>query len=321
MTLDVAEPIHPSTLSRVDMPAAITTRGLTKDYRIGRGVFDLDLSVGVGEIFGFLGPNGAGKTTTIRLLMGMIFPTRGSGQIFGLDCQRESVAVKTRVGYLPGDLPQFGGLRGSEIVAYLGGLRGGVDAHRVKALAERLELDLGRRFREYSRGNKQKLGLLLAFMHRPPLLILDEPTASLDPLNQQTFYELLFESRAEGATVFLSSHVLSEVEHVCDHVGIIRRGRLVSVAGLDELHHLRIHHVEIEFATEPPVKEINSAEGVSEVRVDGSRVRCNVRGGFEPLLAAIAGHGVVNLVSTEPSLEEVFLSYYQDEKPLESPSS
>ena len=301
------------------MPAAIATLGLTKDYGMARGLFDLDLEVGVGEIFGFLGPNGAGKTTTIRLLMGMIFPTRGSAQIFGLDCQRESVVVKTKVGYLPGELPQFGGLRGSEIVAYLGGLRGRVDPTRVRAIAQRLELDLGRRFREYSRGNKQKLGLVLAFMHRPPLLIFDEPTASLDPLNQQSFYDLLFESRADGATVFLSSHVLSEVEHVCDHVGIIRRGRLVSVAGLDELHHLRIHHVEIEFAAQPPIQAIDAAEGVSDVRVEGSRVRCNVRGGFEPLLSAIAGHGVVNLVSTEPSLEEVFLSYYRDEKPLESP--
>jgi ABC-2 type transport system ATP-binding protein len=304
----------------VDKRAAISTHGLTKDYGLGRGLFELDLEVGTGEIFGFLGPNGAGKTTTIRLLMGMIFPTRGTAQIFGLDCQRESVAVKSKVGYLPGELPQFGGLRGSEIVAYLGGLRGGVDQNRVRAICERLELDLGRRFREYSRGNKQKLGLVLAFMHRPPLLILDEPTASLDPLNQQTFYDLLFESRAEGATVFLSSHVLSEVEHVCDQVGIIRRGRLVSVAGLDELHHLRIHHVEIEFAGQPPVKAIEAADGVSDVRVDGSRVRGNVRGGFEPLLAAIAGQGVVNLVSTEPSLEEVFLGYYRDENAPGSPS-
>jgi ABC-2 type transport system ATP-binding protein len=304
----------------VDKRAAISTHGLTKDYGLGRGLFELDLEVGTGEIFGFLGPNGAGKTTTIRLLMGMIFPTRGTAQIFGLDCQRESVAVKSKVGYLPGELPQFGGLRGSEIVAYLGGLRGGVDQNRVRAICERLELDLGRRFREYSRGNKQKLGLVLAFMHRPPLLILDEPTASLDPLNQQTFYDLLFESRAEGATVFLSSHVLSEVEHVCDQVGIIRRGRLVSVAGLDELHHLRIHHFEIEFAGQPPVKAIEAADGVSDVRVDGSRVRGNVRGGFEPLLAAIAGQGVVNLVSTEPSLEEVFLGYYRDANAPGSPS-
>src|SRR5438094_5013102 len=240
---------------RATSPTILAT-GLTKSFGKLVAVRDLAMEVGAGEVFGFLGPNGAGKTTTIRLLMGMIFPTRGSAQIFGLDCQREAVAVKTKVGYLPGELPQFAGLRGSEIIAYLGGLRGGVDATRVRAIAQRLELDLRRRYREYSRGNKQKLGLLVAFMHRPALLILDEPTASLDPLNQQTFYDLLRESRQDGATVFLSSHVLSEVEHVCDHVGIIRRGRLVSIAGLDELHHLRIHHVEIEFAGAPPVEAI-----------------------------------------------------------------
>jgi ABC-type multidrug transport system ATPase subunit len=145
------------------LTSAITTRGLSKDYGMGRGLFDLDLEVGVGEVFGFLGPNGAGKTTTIRLLMGMIFATRGSAQIFGLDCEKEAMGVKTKVGYIPGELPQFGGLKGSEVVAYLGGLRGGVDPQHVRAIAERFELDLGRRFREYSRGNKQKLGLVLAF--------------------------------------------------------------------------------------------------------------------------------------------------------------
>src|SRR5438309_2021239 len=212
------------------MTAAIETRVLTKDFGAQRGLFDLDLEVEEGEVFGYLGPNGAGKTTTIRMLMGLIHPSRGSASIFGLNCQSQAVEVKRHVGYVPGELPQFGGLRGSEIVAYLAGLRGGVDAARVTAIAQRLELDLGRRYREYSRGNKQKLGLLVAFMHRPSLLILDEPTASLDPLNQQTFYDLLSESRQDGATIFLSSHVLSEVEHVCDHVGIIRRGRLVSIA-------------------------------------------------------------------------------------------
>jgi ABC-type multidrug transport system ATPase subunit len=295
--------------------SAITTRGLTKDYGRGRGLFDLDLEMAVGEVFGFLGPNGAGKTTTIRLLMGMIFATRGSAQIFGLDCEREAVAVKTKVGYIPGELPQFGGLKGSEVVGYLGALRGGVDPTRVRAIAERFQLDLGRRYREYSRGNKQKLGLVLAFMHRPALLILDEPTSGLDPLNQQTFSDLLRESRSEGATIFLSSHVLSEVEHVCDRVGIIRGGRLVNVAGLDELHRLRVHHVQIEFASTPPVDALRKAEGISDLRVEGRRVFCNVRGSFQPLLAVVAGQEVVNLVSEEPTLEEIFLGYYRDDRP------
>jgi len=215
------------------MPAsAIRTSRLTKDYGVGRGLFDLDLQVAAQEVFGYLGPNGSGKTTTIRLLMGMIRPTTGSAYIFGLDCMREAVEVKRKVGYLPGDVPQFGSLRGSEIVAYLGGMRGGVDRATVRKLAERFDLDLDRRFREYSRGNKQKLAIVLAFMHKPDLLILDEPTSGLDPLNQQEFYALLREARDDGATVFLSSHVLSEVEHVCDRVGIVRDGRLVRVAQL-----------------------------------------------------------------------------------------
>ncbi len=291
---------------------AILTRGLTKDYGSGRGLFDLDLEVAKGEIFGYLGPNGAGKTTTIRLLMGMIHPTRGSGSVFGLDSRRQAVEVKKKVGYLPGELPQFGGLRGSEVVAYLSGLRGEVDRKMVTQLAERFGLDLGRRFREYSHGNKQKLAIVLAFMHRPPLLFLDEPTSGLDPLNQREFYRLLKEVRGEGRTVFLSSHVLSEVEHVCDRVGILRSGTLVKVVGLDELHHIRIHQVEIEFGGEPPAARLRSLPGVEQLEVDGRRLRCTVRGTFEPLLRALAGESVVNLTSHEPSLEELFLAYYED---------
>ena len=209
---------------------AIRTSRLTKDYGAGRGLFELDLQVSGQEVFGYLGPNGSGKTTTIRLLMGMIRPSSGSAYIFGLDCVRESVEVKRKVGYLPGDVPQFGSLTGQEVIAYLGGMRGGVDRRRVHAIAERFDLDLSRRFREYSSGNKQKLAIVLAFMHAPDLLILDEPTSGLDPLNQQQFYALLRETRDDGATVFLSSHILSEVEHVCDRVGIIRDGKLVRVA-------------------------------------------------------------------------------------------
>ena len=249
--------------------AAIRTSGLTKDYGRGRGLFELDLQVAQQEVFGYLGPNGAGKTTTIRVLMGLIRPTAGSAYIFGLDCVRDAVDVKRRVGYLPGDVPQFGSLRGSEVIAYLGGMRGGVDRKVVRALAERFDLDLGRRFREYSSGNKQKLAIVLAFMHRPDLLILDEPTSGLDPLNQQEFYALLRETREAGATIFLSSHVLSEVEHVCDRVGILRAGRLVKVADLEELRRARAQH---------------------------------------------------DLVGTEPSLEEFFLSFFSEGKPKQLPS-
>ena len=298
-----------------EMPAAaIRTSKLTKNYGLGRGLFDLDLEVSPQEVFGYLGPNGAGKSTTIRLLMDMIRPTSGGAHIFGLDCRRDSVEVKRRVGYLPGDMPQFGSLRGKEVVAYLGGMRGGVDPTTVRSIAERFDLDLGRRFREYSSGNKRKLGILLAFMHKPDLLILDEPTSGLDPLNQQEFYSLLRETQDGGATAFLSSHILSEVEHVCDRVGILRAGRLVRVAQLEDLRHIRAHHVELEFAPGERIPEaaIRSAPGVEDMKVDGQRVTCTVRGSFDPLLRAIRDVNVANLVSTEPSLEEIFLSYYSE---------
>jgi ABC-2 type transport system ATP-binding protein len=292
------------------MTEAIRTQGLTKDYGGGHGLFDLDLEVESGEVFGFLGPNGAGKSTTIRQLMGLAFPTRGSAAIFGLDCHRQAVEVKRHVGYVPGEPPQFGGLRGREIIAYLGAMAGGVEQARVQALSDRLQLDVTRRYREYSTGNKKKLLLVIAFMRQPRLLVLDEPTSGLDPLNQQEFYRMVLEARRDGATVFLSSHVLSEVEHVCDRVGIIREGRLVNVASLEQLHEIRMHRVEVELAGDVPEAAIRAAEGVDDVTVEGQRVRCVVRGSFEPLMTALAGAHVVNLTSHEPSLEDTFLEYY-----------
>jgi ABC-2 type transport system ATP-binding protein len=303
--------------------AAIQTSKLSKNYGLGRGLFDLDLHVVAQEVFGFLGPNGAGKSTTIRCLMGLIRPTAGSAHIFGLDCIRDYVAVKRKVGYVPGEMPQFGSLRGSEVVAYLGALRGGADLKRVRSLAERFNLDLSRRYREYSSGNKQKLAIVVAFMHRPQLLILDEPTHGLDPLNQQEFFALLSEVREDGATIFLSSHILSEVERMCDRVGIIRSGRLVTIADLDELHAIRFHHVEVDFEpdTEVPVKAIRSAAGVEEVVASDHTVTCIVKGSFEPLLDALRGATVTNLVSHEPSLEDIFLEYYRETSPAKAMTS
>jgi ABC-2 type transport system ATP-binding protein len=300
--------------------AAIQTSKLTKDYGLGRGLFDLDLTVAHGEVFGFLGPNGAGKSTTIRCLMGMIRPTLGSAHILGLDCLRDSVEVKRKVGYMPGDMPQLGSLRGREVVAYLGGMRGTIDPGLVRKIAERFDLDLGRRFREYSSGNKKKLGIVLAFMHRPELLILDEPTGGLDPLNQQEFYRLVDETRDAGATIFLSSHILSEVEHVCDRVGIIRSGRLVKVAELDEIHNIRVHRVELEFApgTNLPEAAIRTADGVDDMVVEDNKATCTVKGSFDPLLKALQGATVTNLVSHEPSLEDLFLTYYRPDAPSEA---
>ncbi len=290
---------------------AVETGGLTKDYSNGRGIFDLDLSVAEGEVFGFLGPNGAGKTTTIRLLMGLIHATRGSARIFGLDCDRDAVAVKRKVGYCPGELPQFGGWRGSEIVAYVAGLRGDVKDAVITALAERLDLDLGRKYREYSHGNKQKLALVLAFMHEPAFAILDEPTTGLDPLHQQEFYGIVRDARARGATIFISSHVLSEVEHVCDRVGIVRDGRLATVSALDDLVGMRAFRVEIDFADAVPVDRLRSVEGLEGLEVTDHRATGLLRGTFEPLMAAIAGARVIAFTSREPSLEEIFLTYYR----------
>jgi ABC-2 type transport system ATP-binding protein len=292
------------------MTNAIHTEALTKDYGAGHGIFDLELDINEGEAFGYLGPNGAGKTTTIKLLMGLSHATRGHATIFGLDADRDAVALKKRIGYVPGELPQFGGWRGSEIVAYLQGLRGDLDDAEVERIAKRLDLDLGRKYREYSHGNKQKLALLLAFAPRPALLILDEPTSGLDPLHQQEFYGLVRDARARGATLFISSHVLSEVEHICDRVGIVREGRLATVGTLDELAGIRAHHVRIEFAEAPPLERLRAVPGFERVEIDGRRVTGMYRGSFDPLLAAIAGTGVTTLESREPSLEEIFLSYY-----------
>jgi ABC-2 type transport system ATP-binding protein len=293
-----------------DGASAIHTDKLTKDYGAGRGIFDLDLDVAEGEVFGFLGPNGAGKTTTIKVLMGLSHATRGSASIFGLDADRDAVAVKKRVGYVPGELPQFGGWRGSEIVAYIAGLRGDLEDPQIEAIAKRMDLDLGRKYREYSHGNKQKLALLLAFAPRAGLLILDEPTSGLDPLHQQEFYGLVRDARSRGATVFMSSHVLSEVEHVCDRVGIVREGHLATVGTLDQLTGIRAHHVRIEFADAVPADRLRALKGFDGLTIDGRRVAGLYRGSFDELLAAIAGARVATLESREPTLEEIFLSYY-----------
>ena len=298
--------------------SAVSAHGLTKNYGAGRGLFNLNLDVARGEIFGFLGPNGAGKTTAIKLFMGLIYATHGTAEIFGMDVKAQATAIKNLVGYVPGELPQFGGLRASEIIAWMGGLRRELDPTMVTKIAQRLDLDLNSRFREYSRGNKQKLAILLGFVHKPWLLIMDEPTGGLDPLVQQEFNKMVKEATEDGATVFLSSHILSEVEHLCNRVGIIRDGHLVRVERLEEIRRLQIRQVEIKFDSSPPVAQIQAAEGVEEVtKIDANRIACSVHGSFNGLLNAISGHDVLNLVSQEPTLEEIFLRHYQHEEIIE----
>jgi ABC-2 type transport system ATP-binding protein len=291
--------------------AAIQTEALTKSYGERRGVFDLDLTVQRGEIFGFLGPNGAGKTTTIRLLLDLIRPDAGRAEVLGLDSRRDAVAIHRQVGYLPGELSLDPHLTARQILVYLGNLRGGVDWTFVERLATRLELNLDRPFGHYSRGNKQKVGLVQAFMHRPALLILDEPTSGLDPLNQDTVLDLVREARDAGATVFFSSHVLSEVEDLCERVGFIRDGRLVQVAAVHELPGMHVLTVEAECATPPPIDAFANLPGVSLVKAEGTTVECLVRGHMDPLVQALARYGVRRLVSREPSLNEVFLHLYE----------
>ena len=209
------------------MPPVIETQGLTKQYGRYRGIVDVDMVVNQGEVFGFLGPNGAGKTTTIRVLLDLIRPSAGSARVFGIESSADPVAIHRRIGYLPGEWNLYDRLTGAETIRYFANLRGGADRAYVDQLVQRLDLDPSRRFREYSKGNKQKVGLVVALQHRPELLILDEPTSGLDPLIQQEFFALVREAKAEGRTVFLSSHIISEVERTCDRVAIIREGRIV----------------------------------------------------------------------------------------------
>ncbi len=290
---------------------AIVCSGLTKDYGEKHGLFDLDLAVPAGEVFGFIGPNGAGKTTTIRLLMDLIRPDRGSARLLGLDARRDSLALKRRVGYLPGELPRFPGVSAGYVIGLMAGLRGGVDASSITALADRFELDLSRKYEDLSHGNKQKVGLVQAFMHRPELFILDEPTLGLDPLMQREFRQLVQECAAAGATVLLSSHVLSEVELVCDRIGLIRAGHLLRVGSLEELRDVRVHRVEAVFRGWLDEAVLARLPGVTEAHVEGDLVTCAVHGSVGPLLEWLSSGDVVELDSRELSLEEVFLSEFE----------
>ena len=292
------------------MSAIITLEQLTKSYGPQRGIIEVDLAVEQGEIFGFLGPNGAGKTTTIRTMLDLIRPTSGRALLFGIASSADPVAIHRRVGYIPGEFALYDRLTGGQTLEYFGNLRGGVDPAYRASLIERFDLDPSRRFGQYSKGNKQKVGVVIALQHRPELLILDEPTSGLDPLVQQTFFSTLRETVAAGATVFLSSHILSEVEKSCDRVAIIREGRLAKVGTVEALRDLAHHQVELRFVGAVPAAEFEALPGVSEVTVEDHLLRLRVSGPITPVVQAAARYELLDFVSREPSLEETFLAQY-----------
>jgi ABC-2 type transport system ATP-binding protein len=296
------------------MTDAIRTRALTKVYRGGTvALRELDLSVRPGEVFGFLGPNGAGKTTTIRILLDILRPTSGGAEVLGLDPRRAGVDARRRIGYLPGDLPLYPKLTARETLTYLAALRGGVPSGGVAGLAERLDLPLDRPVGALSHGNRQKVGLVQAFMHEPELLVLDEPTGGLDPLLQQEFHRLVEEVAAEGRTVFLSSHVLSEVERVADRVGVIRAGRLVALEEITALKQRATRRLEVELAGAVEAAPFARLPNVREAQAEGRRLRLVVDGALDAVVKALAEHEVVTLTSHEPDLEEFFLDLYRAE--------
>ena len=292
------------------MTAIIQTEKLTKSYGVHRGVIDIDLEVNEGEAFGFLGPNGAGKTTTIRVLLDHLRPTSGRATVFGIETTADPVAIHRRIGYLPGEFTLYDKLTGAQTIEYFANLRGGVDAAYQADLVARLDVDPTRKFKEYSKGNKQKIGLIVALQHRPDLLVLDEPTSGLDPLVQQTFYEVIREAKAEGRTIFLSSHILSEVEKTCDRVAIIRDGRLAKVDRVEALRDLAHHQVELRFVGDVPVGAFAAIPGVSDVVADDHILRMRVSGSIAPVVREAARHELLDFVSREPSLEETFLAQY-----------
>jgi ABC-2 type transport system ATP-binding protein len=292
------------------MTAVIQTDKLTKQYGVHRGIVDVDLMVEQGEVFGFLGPNGAGKTTAIRTLLDLIRPTSGKAFVFGIESTVDPVAIHRRIGYLPGEFALYDRLTGRQTLTYFANLRGGVDEAYQAELIQRFDLDPSRRFKEYSKGNKQKVGLVAALQHKPDLLLLDEPTSGLDPLVQQTFSAVLRETVADGRTVFLSSHVLSEVEKTCDRVAIIRDGRLVKVDRVDALRDLAHHQVELRFAGPVPAEAFEKIEGVSDVSAQDHVLRLRVTGAIAPVVQVAARYELLDFVSREPSLEETFLAEY-----------
>ena len=289
---------------------AIEIKDLTKYYGSQRGVEGINLSVATGEVVGFLGPNGAGKTTTIRLLLDLLRPNRGTAQVLGLDCQKNGLKVRQRIGYLPGEYRLYENLSGKQLLGFLGNVGGRVDWPYTQELADRLEIDLSRSIRSLSHGNKQKLAIILAFQHRAPLLILDEPTNGLDPLVQKEFFNLVADARSEGRTVFLSSHNLTEVERACDRVASVREGRLVAVHKIDAIRDKALRVITMTCARPLDAQAFAHLEGLHHPEFDGPVLRASIRGSLGPVIAAAAPFEILDLLSHAATLEEFFLAMY-----------
>jgi ABC-2 type transport system ATP-binding protein len=298
--------------------AAIRTRGLTKRYGATVALHPLDLEVAEGEVLGYLGPNGAGKTTTIRCLLGLIRATAGSVEIFDIDAQSRPSQAHGRVAFVPGEANLWPELTGAETLHLLGQVQGNVDAAYQAELVDRFALDPSQKVRAYSKGNRQKVLLVAALGSRADLLVLDEPTTGLDPLMEQVFRECVGEAKSRGQAVFLSSHILTEVEALSDRVAILRSGQLVEIGTLAEMRHLSALSIEVTFDSAPP--DLSRVPGVTALAVEGNDVRCQVVGSVEPLLGVLAASGVHQLLSREPSLEELFLAHYGEDAPAGEPS-
>ena len=296
------------------MGTAITTEGLSKMYGRRQGLAGLDMTVETGEIYGFLGPNGAGKTTTIRILLDVIRATTGHAEVLGLDPAANSVAVRRKVGYLPGDFVVDGRQTGRRLLDHLSALRGGVAKERIDGLAERLGLDLSLPIKSLSKGNRQKLGLVQSFMHEPELLILDEPTAGLDPLVQREFQQMAREAIAGGQTVFMSSHVLSEVQAIVDRVGIIRDGRMVAVDRVEDLRQRAVRRILVQFDEPITPDGFSTLDGIADLSIDGSTLTCTLAGRADDFVKALARHPVASILSEEPDLDDIFFEYYAGER-------
>ena len=296
------------------MTLAIRTESLTKHYGEVKALIDLSLEVRMGEVFGFLGPNGSGKTTMIRTVLDLIRPTEGRAEILGMDTHEEAVEIRNHIGYVPGDLAMYPNLTGRDTLTYFANLRGGVDWSYVDELAERLSVDLDVKVGDYSSGNRQKVGIIQAFMNRPQVLVMDEPSTGLDPLVQREFQEMMREVAAEGRCVFLSSHTLSEVQRVADRVGIIRHGRLVDVESVHDLRSKAIRRVELFFDTDIDASIFEAVAGVREAKANPTSIVLSFDGHMDQLLKTATDHyHLVDINSREADLEEIFLTYYRDE--------